>query len=239
MGTFAQRRLIRKIDLELFLDKVAEQPTPQAHLEQYTISPQIAAIMLYIAAYTNNHLIGKSLLDLGCGTGRLALGAAFLGAKTVVGIDIDGLAIKIARQNSIQMGLTESINWINSDIAAIRGKFDTVVQNPPFGVQTRQADRPFLVKALEVGQVVYSLHNHPRVDENLIRRLKSGQGFIQVNPSLFLQRFIDKHGGRIQAVYVLPMTIPKMFDFHKKTKHTFLIDLYVIEKKNKQSGSWQ
>ena len=39
------------------------------------------------------------MLDLGCGTGRLALGASYLGAKTVVGIDIDKLAIKTAHEN--------------------------------------------------------------------------------------------------------------------------------------------
>jgi len=26
------------------------------------------------------------------------------------------------------------------------------------------------------------------------------------------------------------MTIPKMFDFHRKLKHDFIIDLYIIEK---------
>ncbi len=85
MGEHAQKRLIRKLDLELFLSKIAPQPSPQAHLEQYTISQSIAATMLYIAAYANNDIVGKTVLDLGCGTGRLALGASYLGAKDVVG----------------------------------------------------------------------------------------------------------------------------------------------------------
>jgi len=28
------------------------------------------------------------------------------------------------------------------------------------------------------------------------------------------------------------MTIPRMFDFHTKIKHEFVVDLYVIEKVN-------
>ena len=56
--------------------------------------------MLYLAAYTNSDIVGKSVLDLGCGTGRLSLGAAFLGAERVVGIDVDRLAIKTAVENS-------------------------------------------------------------------------------------------------------------------------------------------
>jgi putative methylase len=230
MGEFTQKRIIRKLDLELFLAKVAPQPLPQAHLEQYTVSEQLAANMLYIAAYANNDIIDKSVLDLGCGTGRLALGAAFLGAKSVVGIDIERLAIKTARENATNHCLTDKVEWVNGDIASVAGKFDTVVQNPPFGVQTREADRAFLVKALEVGDVVYSLHNHPVTDELLIKKLKSSQGVLQVEPSPFLQRFISKHNGAIQAVFALSMTIPKMFDFHKKAKHDFVIDLYVITK---------
>ncbi|HSQ48147.1 MAG TPA: METTL5 family protein [Candidatus Deferrimicrobiaceae bacterium] len=236
MGEFTQKRLIRKLDLELFLAKVAPQPTPQAHLEQYTVSERLAANMLYIAAYSNNDIIGKSVLDLGCGTGRLALGAAFLGAESVVGIDIDRVAIKTARENSTQSCLANKVEWVNGKIDIIAGKFDTVVQNPPFGVQTREADRAFLVKALEVGDVVYSLHNHPETDERLIKMLKSSQGFVQVEPSPFLQRLISKHHGAIQAVYALPMTIPRMFDFHKKIKHDFIIDLYVIRKQANQSA---
>ena len=193
MGEHAQRRLIRKLDLELFLAQLAPQPNPQAQLEQYTTSEGIAANMLYLAAYTNGDIVGKSVLDLGCGTGRLGLGAAYLGAADVVGIDIDPAAIKTARQNASKVEL--AAQWINGDISSIAGHFDTVLQNPPFGVQTREADRAFLVKALEVGDSIYSLHNHPEVDERLIKMLKSSGGMVQVQPSPFLERFISKNGG--------------------------------------------
>jgi putative methylase len=230
MDGHAQKRLIRKLDLELFLSSLAAMPTPKAELEQYTTSEQIAANLLYLAAYTNGDIIGKSVLDLGCGTARLGLGAVFLGAKEVVGIDIDLLAIRAARENCKKAGL--HIELINGDIGVISGRFDTVLQNPPFGVQTREADRAFLVKALEVGKAIYSLHNHPAVDERLIRMLKSSGGMVQVQPSPFLERFIRTYGGAIVAVYAMLMTIPKMFDFHRKLKHDFVIDLYVIQKQH-------
>jgi putative methylase len=169
-------------------------------------------------------------LDLGCGTGRLALGALYLGAKSVVGVDIDRSAIKTAFENAKKADLAGGVQWVLGDISAIVGKFDTVVQNPPFGVQTREADRAFLVKALEVGNSVYSLHKHPEVDARLIKQLKASQGFLQVQASPFLEKFIAKHGGAVTAVYALLMTIPRMFDFHTKLKHDFVIDLYVIKK---------
>jgi putative methylase len=230
MGEPAQKRLIRKLDLERFLSKVASQPNPQVHLEQYTISEQIAANILYVAAYGNGDIVGKSVLDLGCGTGRLALGASFIGAKDVVGVDIDKLAIKTASENSRKVCLPDDVQWVLGDISVIVGKVDTVLQNPPFGVQMREADRAFLVKALEVGNSVYSLHNHP-LDTRLIKQLKASQGVLLVPASPFLERFVMQHGGSIRAVYAMLMTIPRMFDFHTKLKHDFIIDMYVIKKK--------
>ncbi len=230
MGEHAQKRLIRKLDLELFLSQVAVNPSPKVNLEQYTISESIAATMLYLAAYTNNDIIGKKVLDLGCGTGRLALGAAFLRAERVVGVDVDKSALKVAVENTRKTGLTANTEWVNGDIATVEGHFDTVLQNPPFGVQTRNADRAFLVKALESGKAVYSLHNHPEVDKRLIGMLKAGKGLVEVEPSPFLKRFIEEHNGAVKAVYALLMTIPKMFDFHTKERHDFVIDLYVIER---------
>jgi len=60
--------------------------------------------------------------------------------------------------------------------------------------------------------------------------LKSTGGMVQVQPSPFLDRFVAKNGGSVAAVYAMLMTIPKMFDFHRKLKHDFVIDLYVIRK---------
>lgn len=232
MGEFAQKRLIRKIDLERFISSVVPQPSPKVELEQYTISEHIAANMLYIAAYSKGDILGKKVLDLGCGTGRFALGAAFLGAGQVVGIDVDRSAVETASENSKVTNLKSRVQWILGDIGSITGRFDTVLQNPPFGVQRREADRPFLVKALEVGSSVYSLHNHPNVDDRLIKRLKSSKGFLALTPAPFLERFVEKNNGYVESMYAMLMTIPRMFDFHKKIKHDFVVDLYVIKKKH-------
>ncbi len=227
----AQKRLIRKLELELFLSQMASQPSPKVDLEQYTVSETIAAKMLYIAAYTNGDIIGKTVLDLGCGTGRLALGASYLGAQHVVGIDIDKTAIVTAYENSVKAGSNVKVQWVLGDIATMTGSFDTVLQNPPFGVQKRAADRKFLAKALEVGNVVYSLHNHPCMDKQLIQRLKVNHpGLLQVEPSPFIERFVECRHGVVKAVYAMLMTIPNMFDFHNKSKYDFVIDLYLIKK---------
>lgn len=229
MGEPAQKRLIRKLDLERFLSKIKPYAAPKVRLEQYTIPESVAASMLYLAAYSYGDIQSRRVLDLGCGTGRLGLGAVFMGAEAVVGIDIDTAAVKAATINSASLSFKESTDWIAGDIEAITGKFDTVVQNPPFGVQKRAADRRFLQKALEVGYNVYSLHNHPTFDKVLMGKLGSGQ-LMQVEPTPFLARFIKEHGGRVEAVYALPFTIPHMFDFHTKKQQEIIVDLYVVRK---------
>lgn len=231
MGEHGQKRLIRKIDLERFLSTIKPNPSPKASLEQYTTSEAVAATMLYLAAYTYGDIVGKRVLDLGCGTGRLALGAAFLGAGSVVGVDIDKTAVNAACESAAKAKLDTEVDWFVGDIDAVAGKFDTVLQNPPFGVQKRTADRRFLAKALEVGATVYSLHNHPYTDTRLLGRLKaSGGGFVQDVPSQFIQRFAEAHGGRVEGVFTLPLVIPRMFDFHTKARQEIVIDLYVIRK---------
>jgi len=227
-----RKRLIRKIDLEMLLSQTEPHPSPQPSLEQYTIPANVAATILYVAAYTCNDIIDETVLDLGCGTGRLALGAAFLGAKQVIGVDIDKTAVRVALKNSEKIGLKNKVQWIVADIGAIHGKFDTILQNPPFGIQKRKADRKFLKKALEVGKNIYSLHKSPQTDETFIKKLKaSGTNTVLVFPSNFIKRFVEGRNRKIKAVYAMLMTIPHMFNFHTKRRHEFVVDLYVIKRR--------
>jgi len=227
-----QKRIVRKLDLEMLISRVEPHPSPKTSLEQYTIPADVAARMLYLAAYTYGDIVGKSVLDLGCGTGRLALGAAFLGAKQVVGVDIDKTAVKVAFENSVRVGLKEKVQWVAADIDAVHGSFDTVLQNPPFGVQRRRADRKFLEKALETSKTIYSIHKSLHKNKALIKKLRASRnGIATTSPSSFLTGFIERHGGEIKAVYAMVMTIPRMFQFHTKRRHEFIADLYVIERR--------
>jgi putative methylase len=217
------------------LSKVAPHPDPKAHLEQYTIPANIAAEILYIAAYVNGDIIGKTVADLGCGTGRLAIGATLLGAREAVGVDIDKTAVKLAWKSAKESGVKDRTQWVIAHIDALHGDFDTVLQNPPFGVQKRRADRSFLKKSLEIANRIYSLHKGES-NKELLKRLKEHETkVVPVQPSVFLKRFIEKHGGQIRATYAKIMAIPYMFGFHRKRKHEFIVNLYVIERKSRRS----
>ena len=226
-----QKRLARKLDLELTLSRIKPHPKPAPNLEQYTIPPDIGATMLYIAAYRNDDIADRKVLDLGCGTGRLAIGAAFLGAREAIGVDIDKTAVKMALENSFDVGLKEKTQWITGDVDSVQGNFDTVLQNPPFGVQKKGADRKFIAKALALGKMTYSLHKRPNEDLTLVRKVKtSSDGAVSVSASAFMRRFVEENGGRIEGVYAMLMTIPHMFSFHVEKRYEFVVDLYVMRK---------
>lgn len=232
MGGALSERIIPRRELEILISKVPENPNPKIKLEQYTIPPEVASKMLYIACYVYRDVIGKRILDLGCGTGRLAIGAAYLGAAEVVGIDIDREAIKIARNAAKSLGVNESTSWVAGDLYALRGRYDTVIQNPPFGVQKRRADRIFLKRALELGFKIYSLHKSEVHDKETIRSFRGSRDkVIPTKPSRFLEAYISGLGGEIEGVYAMLMRIPRIFDFHRKFRHEFIVNLYVIRRK--------
>ena len=206
-------RLVRKQHLERKLEEINSHPKPNVNLEQYTISSKVGAEILYLAAYTYGDIYDKNIIDLGCGTGRLSIGAVLLGAKEVYGVDIDPLAIEVAKNNAKKTGIKKTINWIIADIRVLRGHFHTVLMNPPFGVQKNQADRPFLKKAIEIGSRIYSVH-------------KSG-----ISNREFIKRFIEMHNGKVNAIFQTEMVIPKLFEFHTKKRVATKVDLYQIEGK--------
>ncbi len=95
-----RENIIRKKHLEIILSKLKISPKLKCELEQYPISSNAAAEILFIASQVYNDVKNRKVIDLGCGAGFLAIGAAILGAKEVVGVDLDSDAVKIAKINS-------------------------------------------------------------------------------------------------------------------------------------------
>ncbi|UCE74154.1 MAG: 50S ribosomal protein L11 methyltransferase [Methanomassiliicoccales archaeon] len=194
---------MKKKALEMALQQIAQNPRPKSHLEQYPTPANIAADVLFTA-----HALGdiekKKVIDLGCGTGIFAIGAKLLGAKEVIGMDIDEEVIEIARENTRKFEI--DVDFERSKIKDFNVKCDTVVQNPPFGAQTKHADRPFLNVALNISSVVYSLH------------LTETQEFIE--------RISREHKAEITHRKRYDFEIRHTFEFHRKEKKYFDVTLF-------------
>ena len=73
---------------------------------------------------------GDNVLDVGTGSGILAIGVLLLGAKRAVGIDIDPLAVKISRENAAASGLADRFTSQCCDLAGdIDGRFELICAN--------------------------------------------------------------------------------------------------------------
>ena len=70
------------------------------------------------------------MLDIGCGSGILAVASVLLGAKTAVGVDIDAQSVKTARENADINGVTDKTEFTVGDLAEkVTGKYSLVCAN--------------------------------------------------------------------------------------------------------------
>ncbi len=74
---------------------------------------------------------GDTVLDIGCGSGILAIASMLLGAKEGFGVDIDPLAVKTAKENGLMNNFKEpELTFVCGDLAdKVIKKYDVVVAN--------------------------------------------------------------------------------------------------------------
>lgn len=74
---------------------------------------------------------GKRVLDVGCGSGILSVASLLLGADSALGVDIDALAVKTAKENGITNGFnTPKLEFVQGNMTdKVSGRFDVVVAN--------------------------------------------------------------------------------------------------------------
>lgn len=73
---------------------------------------------------------GSTMLDVGSGSGILSIAAALLGAERIDGVDIDPVAVKVAKENAEINSVGDKTRFILGDLCdKISGKYDIVCAN--------------------------------------------------------------------------------------------------------------
>ncbi|MFB6126989.1 MAG: METTL5 family protein [Halolamina sp.] len=192
---------------------VAGFDDPSARLEQYRTPPELAAHIVHLADLRDD-VAGRTVVDLGAGTGMLALGAALCGPDRVVGVELDAAALSTARDNAVRVGSATDLGWVRADVGRLPlspAEPTTVLSNPPFGaVDGREgADRQFLAAAAAVADVSYTVHN--------------------AGSREFVEAFAADNGGTVTDAYAADFEVTDRFDHHTSDVETVAVEVFRTE----------
>lgn len=195
------------------LGVVAGFEDPNVDLEQYRTPPELAAHLVHTADLQGD-IEGRTVIDLGCGTGMLALAAALRGPRRVVGIDLDSAPLRTARANERKVASASPVSWILADATRcpVRPSGETtVIMNPPFGAQSgnEHADRRFLESVADIATVSYSIHNAESAE--------------------FVEAFATDSGGTVTHAFAAEFDLPRSFDHHADDVRSIDVEVYRID----------
>lgn len=202
-----------KSGLAIALSRLKGFERPKVSVEQYTMDSEIGAFVLWQATLKGD-IAQKVSADLGCGTGILGIGCLLLGASKAYFVDNDEHALKIAKENlkivKSEFLIEGKASFLCNDILGFDKKVDTVVQNPPFGVKVRHADKAFLEKAMKTGKVIYSFHKS--------------------NTKGFIFKFADEKNFKVTNVWDFKFPLKASYEFHSLRIKRIGVSCFRIEK---------
>ncbi|WP_456328242.1 METTL5 family protein [Archaeoglobus sp.] len=198
-----------KKSLEILLERLKGFKNPKIALEQYVTPPALASEIVVNAKLISD--LDNLVVDLGCGTGILSIASSLLGAETV-GFDIDRDALAIARENAKAMDV--EVDFVLCSVEKVYLKVPpknvTVIMNPPFGIQRRHADRPFLFKAMEIANVIWSIHS--------------------AGSERFIRKVCEERGFEITHLFKLKIPLKRTYSFHEKPYKLIAVEVYRLER---------
>ena len=71
----------------------------------------------------------ETVMDVGCGSGVLAVCAAVLGADMVLALDFDSVAVKETKENAWRNGVASKIHLLQGSLESVKGRFELVMAN--------------------------------------------------------------------------------------------------------------
>jgi ribosomal protein L11 methyltransferase len=130
-----------------------------------------ATTTLMIQQLLDLELSGKTVLDMGCGTGVLAIAALKLGAKSANAIDIDHWSVVNAQENAARNNVEMTV--AEGGAEAISGEFDVILANINRNILLDQM--PVYSRSLVAGGVL-CLSGFYESDLDIIKEKASQEG---------------------------------------------------------------
>src|SRR3954468_683070 len=139
---------------------------------------ETTALCLGVLSDLAKRRVFRNVLDLGCGTGLLAIGAAKLWKRAVLASDIDPVAVEVTNENALANGVAPLVRAVVADgltcpALAAGSPYDLIIANILAGPLTRLA--PQVVAALAPGAMLVLsglLHNQEQMVLSFYHRLR-------------------------------------------------------------------
>ncbi|MGC9010321.1 MAG: METTL5 family protein [Sulfolobales archaeon] len=188
----------------MLIQKIPGFKRPSRKYEQY-ITPSWLVAEIITEAYLRNEIKNRFIADLGCGTGRISIASAYVGAERVLCLDISCSDLETVNNLSKELKIDHVIDIVCWDINhEIPAKVDTTIMNPPFGVYRRGYDLLFLDRAFDITkETIYSIHKYNKRSMELIYERARRRNF------------------EMNILGIYDMEIPAIFETHRRRIYRF------------------
>jgi SAM-dependent methyltransferase len=112
--------------LLLFLSREPESADYEVGRDHWTSEEALSQLCRFFPGFLTR-IADKEILDFGCGTGYQSVALARMGAKHVVGLDVNKNYIEKARQSANQAGLAGKVDFFDRLDESFRDRFDMVI----------------------------------------------------------------------------------------------------------------
>jgi release factor glutamine methyltransferase len=146
LGTVGFRHLELNVDARVLI------PRPETEV-------LVGAVLEWAAACTGRGLTPGAILDVGTGSGAIALSlAAESTFQRVVASDLSTAALEVARENARRNGLEGRVEFREGSVLNVVGageRFSAIVSNPPYVAEHERAALPPEVRDYEPGMALF------------------------------------------------------------------------------------
>jgi release factor glutamine methyltransferase len=132
------RKLVHFFSYHFILTRRRSTTTRVAGLEldvpPTVFHPKIFLTSSFFAQFLQSlDLSGKSVVEVGCGSGILSLSAAKAGARSVLALDINPAAVEAAKANAVKNSLPQVTSLHSNLFSALplTSEFDVIISSPP------------------------------------------------------------------------------------------------------------
>lgn len=241
--------------LERRLESVADFSEPRADLEQYLTTPTIAAHIAHLVAMYDD-VDRATVVDLGTGTGMLALAVGQYGPERVIGLEIDRTALQTARANEQRLRVAQEADgekrpqtnadrtqpdyeWVQADVRTLplcleSSRWDQAKSTRENSASSAIATDTHRAPVIAVSNPPFGAQRSNRHADRPFLEKACVLGDVSytihnAGSQGFVESFATDHGGTVTHAFQATLEVGHRFEFHDDEQIDLEAEVYRIE----------